>query len=100
MEEYIEKKMHFFFSFRLNCLQKVLELDIDDKWILDEAVIQWKNLSIDNNLLEQIRLASPWVGEEWMKERKKLLWDNVKKDIEGLVNFREYVASYLKSAYV
>jgi hypothetical protein len=93
MEEYIQKKMHPLTDFRLNCLQKVLELDIDDKWILDEAVIQWTNLTIDNNRLEHIRLG--FTGEEDVKERKKALWGNIKAEVVGLENFRKYVASYL-----
>jgi len=95
MEEYIQKKRHFLTDFRLNCLQKVLELDIDDKWILDEAVIQWTNLTIDNNILSQIRLAL--VDEEMMKTRKLGLWDNIKKDIAGLENLRNHVRSYIES---
>jgi len=95
MEEYIEQKKHFLVDFRLNCLQRVLELDIDDKWILDEAVIQWRNLTIDNNRLEQIRLGV--VGDEALKDRKRVLWGNIKADIAGLENFRKYVASYLQN---
>jgi hypothetical protein len=96
MEEYIRKKMHFLTDFRLNCLQRVLELDIDDEWILDEAVIQWTNLTIDNNLLIQIRLAL--VDEDAMKNRKLSLWNNIKKDIGGLENLRNHVRSYVESA--
>ncbi|MCJ7430060.1 hypothetical protein MUO83_02435 [Candidatus Bathyarchaeota archaeon] len=94
MEEYIQKNMHFLTSFRLNCLQRVLELDIDDKWILDEAVIQWTNLTIDNNRLEQIRLSL--TGKERLKMRKKTLWDDIKRDITNLEDLRKYVASYLE----
>lgn len=97
MGEYIQKKKHFLNNYRLNCLQKVLELDIGDKWILDEAVIQWNNLTIQNNLLDQIRLAL--TSEEMLDERKKRLWDNLKGDIKGLENFRKYVASYLDSLH-
>lgn len=96
MEEYIKKRKHFLINFRLNCLERALQLDIDDKWILDEATIQWNNLTIDNNLLDQIRvvLAAP---EKWREERKRLLWKNIKSDIKGLNNFRKYVASYVES---
>ncbi len=95
MEEYIRKKKHFLTDFRLNCLQRVLELDIDDKWILDEAVIQWTNLTIDNNRLIQIRLGL--ANEELIKSRKLDLWNNIKKDIAGLEDLRNYVSSYIES---
>ena len=94
MEEYIQEKMHFLTSFRLNCLQRVLELDIDDKWILDEAAIEWTNLTIDNNRIEQIRLGL--TGKEALKIRKKTLWDNIKRDITNLEDLRKYVALYLE----
>lgn len=95
MEEYIQKEKHFLIGYRLNCLEKMLELDIDDKWMLDEALIQWRNLTIDNTLINQILLVLS--GSKWKEEKKNVLWNNVKKDIEGLANFREYVASYLES---
>jgi hypothetical protein len=91
--EYIEKKMHFLATYRLNCLEKVLTLDIDDKWILGEAKIQWHNLTIQNNLLEQIRVGS-FINES-KKRMKENLWDNARRDIEGLENFRKYIVSYL-----
>ena len=73
----------------------MLELDIDDKWLLDEAVIQWHNLTVDNTIINQIALVL--AGPKWKKEKKNTLWDNVKKDIDGLEDLREYVDSYLKS---
>lgn len=93
MIEYINTKKHFLLDFRLNCLQRVLELDIDDKWILDEAVIHWTNLTIDNNRLEQIRLGI--VSDDTLKSRKLELWNNIKVDITGLADFRKYVAEYV-----
>lgn len=58
-EEHIQKKRHFLTRYRLNCLEKVLELDVDDKWILDDGVILWNNLTIQNNLLDEIGFF-PW----------------------------------------
>lgn len=94
MEEYITKKKHFLGDFRLNCLQRVLEADVDDKWILEEAVLRWTDLTIDNNCLEQLRLSI--VDEDTLKKRKLTLWNNIKEDIENLTNFRSYVAKYVE----
>lgn len=93
MGKLIEEKKHFITSFRLNCLQRVLEIDVEDKLILDEAAIQWERLTMRNNLLDEIRLA--FATEEQKKKSKETLWGMVKDDIKRIQNFREYVASYL-----
>jgi hypothetical protein len=94
-DEYIQKRKHFLTRYRLNCLEKVLVLDIDDKWLVDEAVIQWSNLTIQNSRLDEIALIV--TSAEEREKMKKELWRVAKKDAEGLENFREYVASYLDS---
>lgn len=94
-EKYIQEKKHFMGSFRLNCLQKVLELDTDDTWILGQATIQWRNLTIQNNLLDEIRFG--FSTAEDMERIKKRVEDNSKTIIKELGNLRRYVASYLDS---
>ena len=94
-EEYIQQKKHSYIRYRLNCLEQVLALDIDDKWILDESVIQWGNLTIQNNILDEIALV--FTSDELRKNMKRTLWENAKKDSKGLENFRRHVVSYLDS---
>ena len=94
-DEYIEKKKHFLTRYRLNCLEKMLELDIDDRKILDTAVILWRNLTIQNNLLNEIALVV--TSEELRKKVKRTVWENAKNDIKGIENLKKYVASYLDS---
>lgn len=94
MAESIDSYKHFLVNFRLNCLQRILEVDIGDKWILDEAVIQWTNLTIDNNRLEQLRLQTVDMGTK--ETRMRELWKNVKKDIVGLTDLRKAIEEYIQ----
>lgn len=93
MGKLIEEKKHFLTSFRLNCLQKILETDVEDKLILKEAASQWAYLNAQNNLLNSIRLAS--MPPKQSRERKELLWEMTRNSIIRMQAFRKYIASYL-----
>lgn len=94
-EKLIQNQQHFLNRFRLNCLEKVLELDIDDKLLLNKAVIQWQNLTIRNKNLDEIGLLVT-SGEE-KEKMKRDIWETIKGDSRRLEKFKEYITSYLDS---
>jgi hypothetical protein len=97
-EKTVQNKKHYLSRFRLNCLEKVLELDIDDKWIRDEATIQWQILTVRNKNLDEIGLVL--TSDEHKQKMKRDLGKNLREDTRRLEKFKEYITSYLKSAYV
>ncbi len=88
-DNFIEKKKHILLNYRLNCLEKILGTNIDDKWIIDEAIIEWNSLTVANNQLSEIRMY----GEA---EQKMKLKENAKTHIRNLTNFRKYIDQYLQ----
>lgn len=88
-DNFIEKKKHSLLNYRLNCLERILGMNIDDKWIIDEAIIEWNNLTIDNNLLSDIRVHGG-------AEKKKQLKEHTGRNINNLIDFKNYIVQYLQ----
>lgn len=88
-DTYIEEKRHSLMNYKLDCLERTLGSNIGDDWITDEANIEWRNLTIGNNLLSAIRMYST-------AKRKLKLKANSVADIKNLTNFKNHIIEYLK----
>lgn len=88
-DNFVEEQKHTLLNYRLNCLERVLGTNIDDKWIIDEAIVEWRNLTIDNNLMSDIRMHGG-------AERKKLLKEHNENNIKNLGKLRSYIVQYLQ----
>lgn len=88
-DDFIEKKKHSLLNYRLNCLERILGINIDDRWITNEAILEWNNLTIDNNLLSDIRMHGSAKGKIQLKEHNET-------NIKNLTNFKNYIVQYLQ----
>lgn len=88
-DTYIKEKKHYLLNFKLDCLERTLESNIDDDFIIKESGIEWRNLTIANSLLSEIRIHG--------SARNKLqLKENSEDTIKNLTCFKNRVIKYLK----
>jgi hypothetical protein len=88
MEWYIKEKAHPIAVFRFNCLEKMLELDIDNKTIIDNACAIWTRLNIENRMIEEMGFS---------QDAKKKVLDDLKIFMNQMENFKNHIAQYLDS---
>lgn len=90
MEYSAEEREYFMLEYRLNCLEKVLELSVDNELIVNEANNLWDELTAQNNLLDSLRRDYEGKGK-WQKETKKDLRNRIRRSIKEMETFAEYV---------
>ena len=95
VEKSIEEKSHFLVRYRLNCLEMTLGLDIDDEWILPDAINLWHNLTMMNTILGELGYVT--ATAKWKEETKNELSDRNQRNIRNLKMVKEHVTSYLDS---
>lgn len=88
-DTYIKEKKHHLLNYKLDCLERTLGSNIDDDFIIRETGIEWRNLTIDNNILSEIRIHGSAKNKLQLKE-------NGKGNIKNLTNFKNHIIEYLK----
>jgi hypothetical protein len=92
-DTWIKNKTHLLLRYRLNCIEKALELKVPNL-ILKGFIDEWNNLTVQNNLLNEIALVPV---EDHKKGSKEIVCANAKKDIKRLLSLKSDINAYLES---
>lgn len=92
---FIKNNKHFLNRYRVNCLEKMLELNIENKEISNVAMKIWNTLVIQNKHLDEIGLAVGTIDEK--KKSKQRFTESTKEHLLVLQLFRGAVLSYIES---
>ena len=79
--------------YRVNCLEKMLELNIENKYLLDLAIKNWHILTIQNRHLDEIGLAFGSSQEKTKSKIRFLATTKLYKD--ALIQFKEEMLKYI-----